>query len=176
MLKPSLLYTSRNRVAVVCDSLGRKSQEENEIEISSREATTGVVNSCRRFAAQFKRRPESLGLASQANACRRFATRDVYNNQVWRLRLRSNLAHALRIAEKKMKRTQTNLWSWLVPLACLALVGYMLLTSAGGRAGEFIGKTAPSLDSAGTWINARGPLSWDSLGGKVVWLEFSFLH
>ena len=66
---------------MACDSLGRKSQEENEKEILSREATTGVVSSCRRFAARCNRWSTFLGLASQASACRRVATRLVYKRQ-----------------------------------------------------------------------------------------------
>ena len=80
------------------------------------------------------------------------------------------------VEKHKMKRTPSNLRSWLVPIACLALVAYLLLTSVRGGAKRFVGQDAPSLDSAGTWINARAPLTWESLGGKVVWLEFSFLH
>ena len=51
--------------------------------ISSREATACVVSSCRHFAARCVHWSTFLGLASQAIAYRRVATRDRYNNE-WR--------------------------------------------------------------------------------------------
>lgn len=41
---------------------------------------------------------------------------------------------------------------------------------------DFKGRQPPSLASQGTWLNSTTPISWDSLLGDVVWLEFSFLH
>lgn len=44
------------------------------------------------------------------------------------------------------------------------------------QAGSFLGQTPPSIESGGTWLNVESPLSAQKLSGKVVWLEFSFLH
>lgn len=55
-------------------------------------------------------------------------------------------------------------------------------TSAGGGGGAVTISPAASrrlaleLPSGGTWINSAGPLALADLRGKVVWLEFSFLH
>jgi len=47
----------------------------------------------------------------------------------------------------------------------------------GGPAyGSFLGKTPPSLEAGGTWLNSDAPLTISGLAGSVVWLEFSFLH
>ena len=42
--------------------------------------------------------------------------------------------------------------------------------------GSFLGKTPPSLEGGGTWLNADSPLTIKGLAGSVVWLEFSFMH
>ena len=50
-------------------------------------------------------------------------------------------------------------------------------TGPGGAAyGSFLGKTPPSLEAGGTWLNADAPMTIPGLAGSVVWLEFSFLH
>ncbi len=47
----------------------------------------------------------------------------------------------------------------------------------GGPAyGSFLGRTPPSLEAGGTWLNAEAPLTLAGLAGSVVWLEFSFLR
>lgn len=69
-------------------------------------------------------------------------------------------------------------------LASLALA---LLTLAGCGSGgsvgvgggseyfnDYLGQTPPAL-GAGNWINSDG-VTLNSLKGKVVWLEFGFLH
>ncbi len=42
--------------------------------------------------------------------------------------------------------------------------------------GSFLGRTPPSLEAGGTWLNAETPLTIAGLAGSVVWLEFSFLR
>ena len=47
----------------------------------------------------------------------------------------------------------------------------------GGPAfGSFLGRTPPSLEAGGTWLNTEAPLTIAGLAGSVVWLEFSFLR
>ena len=50
------------------------------------------------------------------------------------------------------------------------------LGSGGAMYGSFLGKTPPSLEGGGTWLNADSPLTIKGLAGSVVWLEFSFMH
>ncbi|MDP7276293.1 MAG: hypothetical protein QF363_12500 [Planctomycetaceae bacterium] len=44
------------------------------------------------------------------------------------------------------------------------------------QAGSFLGQPPPSIESGGTWLNVESPLSAKKMAGKVIWLEFSFLH
>ena len=70
---------------------------------------------------------------------------------------------------------RSNTWFWL--LFGLAAVG-MYFVAGRGDSGTFRSYqrgSLPAIDSQGTWLNSA-PLSWDQLGGKVVWLEFSFIH
>ncbi len=39
-----------------------------------------------------------------------------------------------------------------------------------------VGVAPPALRSSGQWLNSPEPVTWSSLRGKVVWLEFGFLH
>ena len=41
---------------------------------------------------------------------------------------------------------------------------------------SYIQQTPPELAAAGAWINSQETLSLAALRGRVVWLEFSFLH
>jgi hypothetical protein len=42
---------------------------------------------------------------------------------------------------------------------------------------SFQGQVPPELTSTrGRWLNTDGELTLESLRGRVVWLEFSFLH
>jgi ABC-type uncharacterized transport system permease subunit len=67
---------------------------------------------------------------------------------------------------------------WLAALAIgvVAVYAYWMVGRRGGEIMRYQGQAPPSLASVGTWMNSASPLSWDSLGGQVVWLEFSFLH
>jgi hypothetical protein len=46
----------------------------------------------------------------------------------------------------------------------------------GPPSGSFLGKTPPSLEAGGTWLNADAPMTIPGLAGSVVLLEFSFLQ
>ena len=48
--------------------------------------------------------------------------------------------------------------------------------SGGPAFGSFLGRTPPSLEAGGTWLNTEAPLTIAGLAGSVVWLEFSFLR
>jgi len=62
-------------------------------------------------------------------------------------------------------------------VAGLAGCGGGFQLGPGGPAyGSFLGKTPPSLEGGGTWLNADAPLRISGLANSVVWLEFSFLH
>lgn len=54
--------------------------------------------------------------------------------------------------------------------------GRLNLGSGGQTHGSFLGRTPPSLEAGGTWLNADSPLTIAGLAGSVVWLEFSFLQ
>ena len=43
---------------------------------------------------------------------------------------------------------------------------------------SYLGKAPPELVTAkgAAWINSKKPLSLASLKGRVVWIEFSFIH
>ena len=43
---------------------------------------------------------------------------------------------------------------------------------------SYIGKAPPELVTAkaAVWMNSKKPLSLASLKGRVVWIEFSFIH
>ena len=47
---------------------------------------------------------------------------------------------------------------------------------SGPAYGSFLGRTPPSLEAGGTWLNAETPLTIAGLAGSVVWREFSFLR
>lgn len=78
-------------------------------------------------------------------------------------------------ANKPMKKT-----------LCLALAAACLASAsfAQGRkskkiySNSYIGKTPPDLTMAkgAAWLNSQTPLSLAKLKGRVVWLEFSFIH
>lgn len=61
---------------------------------------------------------------------------------------------------------------WIIWLALALIVAYFGIF---GRGSGLKGKSPPPLSSTGTWLNSE-TLSWAALRGKVVWLEFSFLH
>jgi len=60
--------------------------------------------------------------------------------------------------------------------ACAAF--YVLFAGGGSGVKSLEGKPLPPIsnNSDATWLNSPSPLSWAALKGKVVWLEFSFLH
>ena len=67
---------------------------------------------------------------------------------------------------------------WLV-LGIAALAGAYLFRGGGMEGGSFqsfANRQLPAIESSGTWINSESPISWSSMAGKVVWLEFSFIH
>lgn len=72
--------------------------------------------------------------------------------------------------------------SSLVPAIVIALLatGAYLMFGGGGGGSVNSFKSAPlpaiHTNPAATWLNTDGPISLESLKGKVVWLEFSFLH
>ena len=42
---------------------------------------------------------------------------------------------------------------------------------------SYVGKMAPELGGRkGDWLNQKSPISLKKLRGRVVWLEFSFIH
>ena len=63
--------------------------------------------------------------------------------------------------------------AWILVLAASAL-------AADGKkiySNSYMGKAPPELAAGeGHWINASEPLTLAGLKGKVVWLEFGFLH
>lgn len=69
---------------------------------------------------------------------------------------------------------------------CLALAAACLAstTFAQGRkrkkiySNSYIGKVPPELETAkgAAWLNSNKPVSLAKLKGRVVWLEFSFIH
>ena len=66
---------------------------------------------------------------------------------------------------------------WLVIAIVVGTLLYVGISSRrGGSFASFQGKKLPSIESDGTWLNSEAPLSWASLNGNVVWLEFSFIH
>jgi len=62
------------------------------------------------------------------------------------------------------------------------MIGLVLLSASyfrngdGGSYPSYAGESLPPLKSSGTWLNSAAPITWDTLSGEVVWLEFSFLH
>ena len=69
----------------------------------------------------------------------------------------------------------------LIPAIVFAVVGtalYLLFGRGSGAVNSFKEKAMPAIhtNAAATWLNTDSPISFDSLKGKVVWLEFSFLH
>lgn len=70
-----------------------------------------------------------------------------------------------------------------VRFAAAALIGALLCGSCaqpmGGSAkyfNSYVNQTPPELAATGAWINSQENLSLAALRGRVVWLEFSFLH
>ncbi len=71
--------------------------------------------------------------------------------------------------------------SGFAPAILFAIAGvalYLLFGGGSGGVASFKSQPLPAIhtNAAATWLNADGPISLDSLKGKVVWLEFSFLH
>lgn len=70
------------------------------------------------------------------------------------------------------------MWNRLV-WNCLAGA---LLAGAAAAAGvegppNLVGKAPPTIDiAAKEWLNTKGQVSLDALKGRVVWLEFGFIH
>ena len=69
----------------------------------------------------------------------------------------------------------------------LALAAAFLVPSANAQGGKgkkkiysnsYIGKVPPELVMAkgARWLNAEDPVTLSKLKGRVVWLEFSFIH
>jgi hypothetical protein len=57
------------------------------------------------------------------------------------------------------------------------LLAAALLAATAQDFKSFKGKTPPPLTAPDNgWINAKKPLKLDELKGRVVWLEFSFVH
>ena len=74
------------------------------------------------------------------------------------------------------KKKSTGIVFWLV-IAGLVLTGASYFRSGdGGSYPSFAGGSLPPIQSSGTWLNSVAPITWDTLSGDVVWLEFSFLH
>ncbi len=60
-------------------------------------------------------------------------------------------------------------------LALVALVG--LAACGDGSKGRWVGKRPPPFATEqATWIDAPATTTWADLGGKVVYLDFGFLH
>jgi len=71
--------------------------------------------------------------------------------------------------------------SGFMPAIVFAVLGLALYLMFGGGVGgvkSFQSTPLPAIHTnpAATWLNSDGPISLESLKGKVVWLEFSFLH
>jgi hypothetical protein len=85
-------------------------------------------------------------------------------------------------AEKKGNRMEdpskkSGLFFWLLIGAAVIAGAYFF--RGGAQEGTFRSYAKgrfPSLASEGHWFNSDTPVTWDSLAGQVVWLEFSFLH
>ena len=50
------------------------------------------------------------------------------------------------------------------------------MARSGKNFNNYMNQTPPELAAAGAWINSQETLSLAALRGRVVWLEFSFLH
>ena len=75
-------------------------------------------------------------------------------------------------------RTKIN-WGPVLALAFGGAIALMLLFAGGGvGVNSLKGKELPAIhtNAQATWLNVDSPLSWEKLKGKVVWLEFGFLH
>lgn len=65
---------------------------------------------------------------------------------------------------------------WGAAILVLAATGCGI-QPGGFQSKSFQGQVPPELSTtSGRWINADAPPSLESLHGRVVWLEFSFLH
>ena len=73
-----------------------------------------------------------------------------------------------------MKNDNSNSSRWLLGFLVLAGAAAYLMLNRGGLG--FFGGEPPSIASNGTWLNATEPISLPAMNGKVVWLEFSFMH
>ena len=67
-------------------------------------------------------------------------------------------------------------------LLCLAAAIVLSASSFGQETGKiysnsYLGKKPPEVAAAREhWLNAKSPISLKKLEGKVVWIEFSFIH
>ena len=69
---------------------------------------------------------------------------------------------------------------WLLATSlAVALFGgcaYQQIGSSGGYLNSYMNQSPPELAVGGEWVNSGEILSLAALRGRVVWLEFSFLH
>jgi hypothetical protein len=66
-----------------------------------------------------------------------------------------------------------------VPALTVAMLCGSCAQPMGGSAkyfNSYMNQAPPELAAAGAWINSPETLSLAALRGRVVWLEFSFLH
>lgn len=65
-------------------------------------------------------------------------------------------------------------------IAALGLAAALALPAAGQDkiySNSYMGEAPPALaNEKAEWFNAKGPLTLEGLRGRVVYLEFSFIH